>query len=201
MAESTSPSPRLRQIRIILWALVALAAVAATAVYWLRPPAAPLGVTGQPFALSSTKGGTFTHESLRGAPSLVFFGYTFCPDVCPTTMAEIASWREALGLGPEQLRTIFVTVDPERDTVTALKEYLEGFDAATIGLVGDPEQTAAVKAAFGAASEKVGEDDTYLVNHTASVFLIDSAGSFAGTIAFGEGRDAALRKIQRLVGA
>lgn len=199
MTETPSASPTLARIRLILWVLVVLAAIGATTLFLLRPPANPLGLTGAPFTLTSTKGGTFTQNDLRGTPSLLFFGYTFCPDVCPTTMAEIVSWREALGLSPEQLRTIFVTVDPERDTVPVLKDYLEAFDPAIIGLVGTDEQTTAVKSAFGASSEKVGEGENYLVNHTASVYLLDRNGSFQGTIAFGEDRQAALAKIKRLV--
>ena len=200
MPENASPSAALRRVRLVLWVLVGLAAIGATALFLLRPPANPLGVTGQPFTLTSTKGGTFTQDDLRGEPSLVFFGYTFCPDVCPTTMAEIVAWRQAVGVTPEQLRTIFVTVDPDRDTVPVLKSYLEAFDPTAIGLVGDAAQTTAVKAAFGVASEKVGDGDNYLVNHTASVFLIGRDGSFDGTISFGENREAALAKIRRLVG-
>lgn len=203
MSEAPPPSasPALARIRLVLWVLVALAAIGATALFFLRPPASPVGVTGTPFALSSTKGGTFTQNDLKGEPTLVFFGYTFCPDVCPTTMAEIASWREALGLSPEQLRTVFVTVDPERDTIPVLKAYVEGFDPSIVGLSGDSEQTEAAKSAFGVASEKVGEGEYYLVNHTASVFLLDRNGSFQGTISFGEDRQAALAKIKRLVGS
>jgi protein SCO1/2 len=199
MSETASPSPGLARLRLILWILVALAAIGATALFLLRPPANPLGVTGQPFTLTSTQGGTFTQDDLRGTPSLVFFGYTFCPDVCPTTMADIAAWRQELGVKPDQLRTIFVTVDPQRDTVPALKEYLASFDPNAIGLAGDDAQTTAVKSAFGVASEKVGDGDNYLVNHTASVFLLDRDGSFEGTISYGEDRQAALAKIRRLI--
>lgn len=200
MAPSSRPS--LANVRTVLWVMVAVAAVAATAIFLFRPiglPARPLGVTGQPFALASTQGGTFTEQDLKGTPSLVFFGYTFCPDVCPTTMAESVAWREALGLSPDQLRTIFVSVDPARDTLPVLSEYLAGFDPAVIGLVGTEEQTEAAKAAFGAMSEVSGEGEFYLVNHTASVFLIDADGRFEGTIGYGEGRDTALAKIERLV--
>ena len=107
----------LRNFRIVLWLLVAVVAIGATGLYLFRPPARPLGVTGKDFALESTKGGTFTQASLAGTPSLIFFGYTFCPDVCPTTLAETTAWRAQLGLTPEQLRIIFVTVDPQRDTL------------------------------------------------------------------------------------
>lgn len=194
-------SAGLARFRLILWSLVILAALAATALFFFRPPPAPVGVTGSPFSLSSTTGGTFSNADLKGTPSLVFFGYTFCPDVCPTTMAESVQWRQALGLKPEQLRTIFVTVDPARDTMAALKTYLTAFDPAIIGLVGTPAQTDAAKASFGVFSENGTPDASgfYTVNHTANVFLIGADGQFKGTIAYGEATDTALAKIKRLI--
>lgn len=198
-----APSPAVARFRVILWTLVIVAAVAATALYFFRPPSAPVGVTGSPFALDSTKGGTFTQDDLKGTPSLVFFGYTFCPDVCPTTMAESVQWRQELGIAPDQLRTIFVTVDPKRDTKQVLTNYLAAFDPAIIGLVGDDAQTAAAKASFGVFSENGQADASgnYLVNHTATVFLIGRDGTFKGTIDYGEAKDSAEAKIKRLVGA
>ncbi|MGN6683965.1 MAG: SCO family protein [Devosia sp.] len=195
-------SPAIARFRIILWTLVVVAALAATALYVFKPPAVPVGVTGTPFTLSSTKGGEFTQGDLKGTPSLVFFGYTFCPDVCPTTMAESVQWREELGIKPEQLRTIFVTVDPERDTKQVLTEYLAAFDPNIIGLVGDADQTSAAKASFGVFSEKGQADNSggYLVNHTANVFLIGKDGEFEGTIAYGEDKQSAEAKIKRLIG-
>lgn len=193
----------LRNFRIVLWVLVAVVAIGATALYLFRPPARPLGVTGQSFALASTQGGMFTEESLKGTPSLIFFGYTFCPDVCPTTLAETTAWRAALGLTPEQLRIIFVTVDPARDTLETVKDYIEGFDPSIIGLVGDEAQTDAVKAAFGVVGEKAegfAEDDPYyLVDHTALTFLIGADGAFEGTVAYEEATDTAIAKVKRLV--
>lgn len=200
---TTNPKS-LRNFRIVLWALVAIVAIGATGLYLFRPPARPLGVTGQSFALASTQGGTFTQDSLKGTPSLIFFGYTFCPDVCPTTLAETTAWRSALGLTPEQLRIIFVTVDPARDTLETVKGYVEGFDPSIIGLVGDAAQTDAAKAAFGVVGEKAdgfAEDDPYyLVDHTALTFLIDANGEFDGTIAYEEAQDTAIAKVKRLVG-
>ncbi|HEY9010931.1 MAG TPA: SCO family protein [Devosia sp.] len=194
-------SPGLRRFRMILWGLVIVAAVGATLLFVFRPPQKPLGVTGQPFTLESTAGGTFTQENLKGTPSLVFFGYTFCPDVCPTTLAESVAWKQQAGLTDADLRTIFVTVDPERDTKEVLKEYLGGFDPDVIGLVGTPEQTEAAKASFGVMSEKdtSGDAEYYLVNHTATVFLIDRNGQFQGTIAYGEDAKTAVQKIEKLV--
>jgi protein SCO1 len=191
----------LRNFRIVLWVLVAVAAIGATALYVFRPPQRPLGVTGQEFALASTKGGTFTQADLVGTPSLVFFGYTFCPDVCPTTLAETTAWRAQLGLTEEDLRIIFVTVDPERDSADMVKSYVEGFDPSVIGLVGTPEETENAKAAFGVFSAKSGdvESEFYLVDHTALTFLIGADGRFQSTIAYEESSDTALGKIERLV--
>jgi protein SCO1/2 len=191
----------LRNFRIVLWALVAVAAIGATLLYVYRPPTRPLGVTGQEFAMASTKGGRFTQDDLRGKPSLVFFGYTFCPDVCPTTLAETTAWRAQAGLSEDDLRIIFVTVDPERDTPEMVKAYVEGFDESVIGLVGTQAETDQAKAAFGVFSEKSGdiESDFYLVNHTALTFLIKEDGSFMGTISYEEASETAVAKIERLV--
>ncbi len=193
----------LRNFRIVLWALVAVVAIGATALFMFRPPARPLGVTGQEFALNSTKGGAFTQDDLVGTPSLVFFGFTHCPDVCPTTLAETTAYRAQLGLTPEDLRIIFVSVDPERDTLEMMTNYVEGFDPSIIGLVShNLEQTENVKKAFGVFSEKTGEpgDPYYLVNHTALTFLIDKNGQFQSTLSYEEDSKTALGKIARLVG-
>ena len=197
-----SQSPKtLRNFRIVLWSLVVLVAIGATGLYLFKPPARPLGVTGQAFELASTQGGEFTQDSLKGKPSLVFFGYTFCPDVCPTTLAETTAWRSKLGVTANDLRIIFVTVDPERDTLDKVKGYVEGFDPSIIGLVGDQTQTDAVKKAFGAFSEKRGEpgDPYYLVDHTALVYLINADGTFEGTVAYEEASDVAMAKIKKLI--
>jgi len=198
MADTTSPA--LSRFRIILWTLVVLAALGAIALFIFRPPTAPLGVTGKPFALESTTGGTFTEASLKGTPSLVFFGYTHCADVCPTTLAESTAWKQELGLSNEQLRTIFVTVDPARDTRDVLVDYLSAFPG-TIGLVGSDRQTADAKASFGVVSETTTPDSDgyYEVNHTSLVFLINKDGQFEGTIAYGEPKETAVAKIKKLM--
>lgn len=194
--------PGLARFRMILWGLVVIAAIAATAIFVFRPPVPPLAVTGTPFALQSTQGGTFTEKDLVGKPSLVFFGYTFCPDVCPTTLADTVAWKRELGIDDDQLRTIFVTVDPARDTLPVLKTYLESFDPDVIGLVGDAEETARAEASFGAEAtlSKPDASGFYLVSHTANVFLIDGNGRFQSVIAYGEATDTAVGKIKRLIG-
>ncbi|RUT31116.1 SCO family protein [Arsenicitalea aurantiaca] len=202
MAQEPKESSRvLARFRVMLWALVAIVAVGATGLYFIRPPANPLGVTGTAFSAETTDGARFTEADLRGTPSLVFFGFTWCPDVCPTSLAEMTAIRADLGYSPDQLRIIFATVDPERDTPQVLADYLGTFDPTIVGLTGTEAEVEATKAAFGVYSEK-GEDDgsgTYLVDHTASVFLIGADGGFAGTIAYTESRDTARAKVERLV--
>jgi protein SCO1/2 len=194
--------PGLVRFRRILWGLVVIAAIAATAIFVLRPPAGPLAVTGTPFAMQSTLGGTFTEKDLVGKPSMVFFGYTNCPDVCPTTLADTMIWKQQAGVTDDQVRTIFVTVDPNRDTLDMTRTYLGSFDPKVIGLVGSPEETEKAKASFGAQST-IGEADAsgfYLVSHTANVFLIDANGRFQSTIAYEEPTDTAVGKLKRLIG-
>ena len=193
-------SPALSRFRVVLWTLVVVAAIAATALYVLRP--APLPIGAKAFVMDATTGGRFSNADLKGTPSLVFFGYTFCPDVCPTTMAELVDYKQQLGLTADKLRTIFVTVDPGRDTKQVLTDYLGSFDPKIIGLVGTPEQTEAAKASFAVFSEngKPDASGNYPVNHTADVFLVDANGKYQGTIAFDEDKATALAKIKRLVG-
>lgn len=156
---------------------------------------------GGEFSLETTTGETFTQADLVGSPTMMFFGYTYCPDVCPTTLAETVAWREALGLSPDQLKIVFVTVDPKRDTQELLSVYLASFGE-IIGLTGDQAGIDKIKAGYGVFSETVGDasGEDYLVNHTASVFLLDATGDFAGTISYGEVRETALAKLRRLAG-
>lgn len=201
MPENAATSPALRTARLVLWALVAVAAIAATVIYFTRPFERSGGMFGGPFEMSSTQGGRFTQADLAGTPSLMFFGYTFCPDVCPLTLAQAQAWKAELGLGADDLRVLFVTVDPERDSLEQVTAYLSNFGDDVIGLVGTQEQTDQIKRSYGVFSEKVEADGaaTYLVNHTASIYLIDDDGQFVGTIAYEEDRQTALDKIRRLV--
>jgi protein SCO1/2 len=190
----------LGKVRIVLWALVALAAISATVIYLTKPIQPSGAMFGGPFEMVATSTGeTFTQDDLLGTPTLMFFGFTHCPDVCPKTLGETQAWREQLGLTDSDLRVIFVTVDPERDTLDVMREYLSPLDG-VIGLVGDEAQTDQIKRSYGVFSEKVEEEGSsqYSVNHTASVFLIDDEGDFFGTITYQEDSQAALDKVRRL---
>lgn len=191
----------LKRLRFILWGLVLIVGLVATALYFLRPPERPIGLFGGEFTLHTTDGKVFTQKDLAGIPTLVYFGYTFCPDVCPTTLAEAMGWQQTLGTTPDKLRFVMVTVDPERDTPENLRLYLDAFSTDFIGLVGSEDETEAAKKAFGVFSQKVKTDEAtdYLVDHTASVFLLGRDGRFEGTIAYGEDSDSAVAKIKRLL--
>nr|WP_255714112.1 SCO family protein [Pelagibacterium xiamenense] len=159
---------------------------------------------GGPFEMVSTATGeTFTEADLQGTPTLMFFGYTYCPDVCPLTLAETTAWKEQLGLDADDLNIVFVTVDPERDTVETVRTYLSNFGEDVFGLVGNEAQTDQIKRSYGVFSEKVEAEGSteYLVNHTSSVYMIDADGKFFGTIAYMEDSNTAMDKIRRLTGA
>lgn len=197
----------MKPVRIILWGLVALAAVALGALL-VRNPAAtpPRSATtqvnfGGPFKLVGVDGQPFPSNKLNGKPYVIFFGFTHCPDVCPTTLARLVRLRTQLNQGPEPYRIVFVSVDPERDKPKELGDYVSLFGAPVVGLTGTPAQVEQVKKQFGIFSEKV-PDDTggYTVDHTATALIFDRAGKFVATIAPDEGDNAAVDKLKRVVG-
>ena len=191
----------LRRIRLILWALVALAALVATAIFFLAPPKSPSALGGGDYRVMDPQGNTLDASMFKGHPSLLFFGYTHCPDVCPTTLAEMASWFEALGDEGKNLRGYFVTVDPERDPPEVLANYVSAVTDRVTPISGNPAEVMKLADAWKVAIEKVpgGEGGEYTMNHTASVFLINKDGGFEGTIAYGENADTAIEKIRKLL--
>jgi protein SCO1 len=191
----------LKTLRIILWVLVAVAAVAAGALYWReagsRQPQ-PMQVSfGGPFTLIDGKGQPFPSSRLAGRPYAVFFGFTNCPDVCPTTLARLVKLRRQLG-DEDAFQIVFITVDPERDGPAEVGRYAGLFDSPVIGLTGSPAQIARVKKDYGIFSEKAGTGDNYSVDHTATVLLFDKTGRFQSTISHDETDSAALAKLRRL---
>jgi len=191
----------LKQVRIILWSLVVVAAIGATALFIFAPPKNPqTGFGGGSYTLVDHRGNAVDQTMLVGHPSVLFFGYTHCPDVCPTTMGEMAAWFEALGDDAKDLRGYFVTVDPERDTPEIVAGYAGWVSDKMTGVTGTPEEIAKIVKAWGVLAEKVpGEGADYTMNHTASVFLVNSEGEFEGTIAYQEDQDTALAKIRKLI--
>lgn len=201
--------PRLNRVRILLWtavAMVSAAAAVAALILWRDPPRGA-GVAedyasafGGPFSLVDPQGRTITEQSLRGKPFAIFFGFTHCPDVCPTTLQSMVRLRAQLGADAERLNIVFVSVDPERDTPAEIGHYLTMFDAPIIGLTGTPAQLARIVDAYHVFYEKVPlEGGDYVIDHTATVFLMDAVGGFAGTLAHDEGEAPKLAKLRRLV--
>ncbi|WP_122523227.1 SCO family protein [Pannonibacter phragmitetus] len=157
---------------------------------------------GGPFELTSHQGETFDNARLAGKPYLVFFGFTHCPDICPTTLFELTDLMAQLGPAADRLTPLFITVDPERDTQDMLATYMTAFDERIVALRGDQTQTDAAVKAFAAYYRKVPiEGGSYTMDHTAGVILMDAGGQFAGTLDMHEPRETVMAKLRRLVGA
>lgn len=154
---------------------------------------------GGPFQLTSHKGEVFNNAKLAGKPYLVFFGFTFCPDICPTTLFELTDLMAEMGPAADRITPILITVDPERDTQGVLAEYMTAFDPRIVALRGSTTETDAAAKAFAAFYAKVPtENGSYTMDHTAGVYLMDAAGQFAGTLDMDEPRDVRLTKLRQL---
>src|SRR3954462_2084810 len=144
----------------------------------LRGVAAPAAIGG-PFQLTDQSGQTVTEKNLIGHPTLVFFGFTHCPDVCPTELFEISEILRAMGSDADRVNAYFISVDPERDTASAMKDYLSSFDPHLKGLTGDPDAVAKVISSFRVYAKKVPlKDGDYTMDHTALIYLMDRDGKF-----------------------
>jgi protein SCO1/2 len=134
---------------------------------------------GGPFQLTDQNGKAVTDQSLKGKPTLIFFGYTHCPDICPTSLFEISEVLRAMGKDADKVNAIFISVDPERDTPAVMKDYLASFDPHLEGLSGDPAETAKVITSYRVYAKKVPtKDGDYTMDHTALVYLMDRDGRF-----------------------
>ncbi len=171
------------RIVTLLAAFVAGLAIFSVAIFMFvgRLPApipAPSAIGG-PFQLVDQNGAVVTQDDLKGKPSLIFFGFTHCPDVCPTALFDMTQVYKSLGRDGDRVSAFFVTVDPERDTPEILKEYLSSFDPHLRGLTGDPAAVAAMEKAYRVYSKKVPLDGGgYTMDHTALVYLMDKEGRF-----------------------
>ena len=144
----------------------------------VRGVTAPAAIGG-PFQLTDQTGQTVTDKSLLGRPSLIFFGFTHCPDVCPTSLFEMSQVLQAMGKDAGRVNAYFISIDPERDTVAAMKDYLSSFDPHLKGLTGDPAAIAKVAAEYRVYTKKVPlKDGDYTMDHTALVYLMDRDGHF-----------------------
>jgi len=134
---------------------------------------------GGPFQLTDQNGKAVTDKSLKGKPTLIFFGYTHCPDVCPTSLFEISEVLRVMGKDADKVNAVFISVDPERDTPATMKEYLSSFDPHLEGLSGDPDETAKVITSYRVYAKKIPtKDGDYTMDHTALIYLMDRDGRF-----------------------
>ena len=196
----------MKQVRILVWILVAIALVGFSYVL-LRPPttatASKVTVTpssfGGPFTLVGSDGQPFPSSRLAGKPHAIFFGFTHCPDVCPMTLARLVRLRRELGKGDAAFAILFVSVDPERDWPEQVAAYEEAFGGPVIALTGSPAQIDKVKKQYGIFSRKAPDgSDGYSVDHTSTVLLFDRNGDFVATLSPEERDQPALDKLERI---
>lgn len=208
------PSPQhqaegLKTLRVALWGMVALAMgiglfamLAADRAPFAADQASYAELIGGPFSLIAPDGSRATDQTLKGKPFAIFFGFTRCPDVCPTTLSRMAHLRKQLGADGEKFQIVFVSVDPGYDSPEDIGRYVDLFGTPILGLTGtDAEVDAAVKA-YRAFYQKVptNEGADYTIDHTASVYLMDASGKLQSIIAYDETNPSALAKLKRLVG-
>ncbi len=196
-------------IRYSAWAAIAVLAFAVAAVSMggfgtfrsaTSDGVAQIADIGGPFNMVDGEGKPFTEKGLAGKPSAIFFGYTHCPDVCPTTLAELQGWIDELGPDADKLNYVFVSVDPERDTPDVMNDYVSSFDDRIIPLTGSVDQVAKMVKAYRVYARKVEGDDpeSYTMDHSAGVYLMDENNQFVGMIAYAEAPENALEKLKNL---
>jgi protein SCO1 len=158
------------------------------------------GAIGGPFTLVDDNGAPVTEKTLEGKPYVIYFGYTYCPDVCPTTLVDLSRWIKELGTDADKLNYVFVTVDPERDTPKLLHDYLSSFDSQIRGFTGTPEQIAKIAKEYRIDYQKVPTSGgTYSVDHASIIFLMYADGQFDTVIPYQEKDATALVKLRNLV--
>jgi len=154
---------------------------------------------GGPFRLTTQDGKSLSNADLKGTPFAVFFGFTHCPEVCPTTLWELSQALQKLGPDADRIKVLFVSLDPARDTPDLLKSYLSSFDPRIIGLTGSEEDIAKLAKAYKVYWRKVPTDNgDYTLDHSAIVYLMDANGAFTGTIAYQEKDEAQVAKLRSL---
>ncbi len=192
---------------IIIWAAVLVVAALAG---WLTIELTRSGKSiaeapfGVPFALTDQNGNPIRETAFQSQPTALFFGYTHCPDVCPTTLFELDGWLKKVDPDGTKMKAYFVSVDPERDTPEVLGEYISNVSTRITGISGDPAKVTEMVKGFRIYAKKVPIDENdpngdYTMDHTASVFLLNRGGRFKGTIAYGEDPDVAVKKLENLI--
>ncbi|HWJ37923.1 MAG TPA: SCO family protein [Sphingomicrobium sp.] len=208
MTNKVSSKSQLKRVRIMLWGLVALALVAAGVLFVLQseqsaPPQAASGPVktsfGGPFTLIGANGKPFSSQALEGKPYAIYFGFTRCGDVCPTTLSRLVKLRREAA-NDQAMQIVFVTIDPANDGPKQVGQYAGLFNAPIVGLTGSQAQIDAVKKQYGIYAQPVPDAPMgKQMEHSATVLLFDRTGNFAGAITPDDGDDDALAKLRKLV--
>ena len=194
----------MRAVRVTLWVLVALASAYAA---WLFIPHIlddrsenAVRLIGGPYSMMNHNGEIVSEKTFSGKPVAMFFGFTYCPDICPTTLARLTALMTKLGPDADKLQVILVSVDPQRDTPDVLKSYLSAFDPRFVGLTGTPAQLEAFAKNYRFYYNKVSlEGADYTVDHSAGVYLFKASGEFQGTFDAHEADEVALEKLRMAI--
>jgi protein SCO1 len=159
-----------------------------------------LGAIGGPFTLADDNGAPVTEKTLAGKPYAMYFGYTYCPEVCPTTLFDLSRWIKQLGPDADKLNYVFVTVDPERDTSKLMHDYLSSFDRRIRGFTGTAEQIAKIAKEYRVYYQKIPvSGGSYSVDHSSIIYLMYADGQFDTVIPYQEKDATALAKLRNLV--
>jgi protein SCO1/2 len=208
VTETAPPKSTLKRVRLLLWIIVALAAIGAAALFLIprEQTATPQAASGPvktsfggPFTLVGDNGKPFSSRALEGKPYAIYFGFTRCGDVCPTTLSRLVKLRREAA-NDQAMRIVFVTIDPANDGPKEVGQYAGLFNAPIIGLTGSQAQIDQVKKQYGIFAEPVphapaGKE----MDHTATVLLFDGSGQFAGTISPDEPDSDAVAKVKKLL--
>ena len=186
---------------VVVAAFASSLVVGLVVVLWLlgglRGVTAPAAIGG-PFQLTDQAGQTVTEKHLQGKPTLIFFGFTHCPDVCPTSLFEISEVLRAMGKDADRVNAYFISVDPERDSAAAMKDYLSSFDPHLKGLTGPPDSIAKVTTEYRVYAKKVPlKDGDYTMDHTALVYLMDRDGKFVAPFNLKQTPEKAAEELKR----
>lgn len=195
------------KIRVVLWLVVVLLAGGLVALGLnltkMREQMVETAY-GVPFQLTAQNGQPITEKAFQGKPTALFFGFTHCPEVCPTTLFELNGWMEKVDPAGDKLQAYFVSVDPERDTPEIMQQYVSNVSKRITGITGPADKIAETLKGYRIYAKKVPVDEKdpngdYTMDHTASVILLDANGRFSGTIAYGENPEVAEQKLQNLL--
>ncbi|MGN7293383.1 SCO family protein [Rhizobium sp. SAFR-030] len=197
----------MKTVRTVLWVAVAvMAGVLGWLTYEMTRSKQDIaeGPFGVPFQLVAQDGKPISEKAFQDKPTALFFGFTHCPEVCPTTLFELNAWLHKVDPDGTRMNAYFISVDPERDSPDVLGRYVSNVSDRIVGISGDPVKVGEMVKGFRVYARKVPVDEKapngdYTMDHTASVFLLDNGGRFAGTIAYGENEETALKKLENLV--